>query len=205
MATKNYDEDLSHIRQMMERSSRFISLSGLSGVFAGITALTGALYVYFVLKREGLSYFDGKRISFSPELVRELTITGIVILVVAVSLGYFFTARKSKTKNQKMWDATTKRLLVGFAVPILSGGVFCLALLYHHLFVFVAPATLIFYGLALVNASKYTLTDVQNLGYLEIILGLISLFYLGWGLLFWAIGFGVLHIIYGLIMHRKYK
>lgn len=205
MEAKNYNEDLSHIRQMMERSSRFISLSGLSGVFAGITALVGALYVYFVFKREGISYFDGERNSFSPDLVRELFLIGVVILIVAVSLGYFFTAKKSKTKNQKMWDATSKRLLVGFAVPIVSGGIFCLALLYHHLFVFVAPATLIFYGLALVNASKYTLTDVQNLGYLEIILGLISLFYLGWGLLFWAIGFGVLHIVYGLIMHRKYK
>ncbi len=105
----------------------------------------------------------------------------------------------------KIWDATTKRLLITFAVPLLAGGVFCLALLYHHLFVFIAPATLIFYGLALVAAERYTLTDVKYLGYLEIILGLISLFFLGWGLLFWAIGFGVLHIVYGLIMHKKYK
>lgn len=205
MDTKNYQNDLSHIRSMMERSSRFISLSGLSGVFAGLTALAGAIYVYFVFKREGISYFDSNRNIFSPELVSELFVIGLVILVVAILLGYFFTKRKSKENNLKMWDATSKRLLINFLIPLVTGGIFCLALLYHNLFVFVAPATLIFYGLALVNASKYTLTDVQNLGYFEIVLGLISLFFLGWGLVFWAIGFGVLHIVYGLIMHKKYR
>lgn len=205
MDSKNYHEDLSHIRSMMERSSRFISLSGLSGVFAGVAALMGAGYVYFVFQREGISYFDGQRNFFSPQLVRELVVIGTVILLAAVLSGYVFTANKSKKKGQKIWDSTTKRLLLTFAVPLVTGGIFCLALLFHHLFVWVAPATLIFYGIALVSAERYTLTDIKYLGYCQIILGLISLFFLGWGLLFWAIGFGILHIVYGLIMHKKYK
>ncbi|MGN7709474.1 hypothetical protein [Chryseobacterium sp. 22543] len=205
MEAKNYHEDLSHIRSMMERSSRFISLSGLSGVVAGLTAIIGAIYVYFVFQREGISYFDGDRNILGPALVKELVLIGIIILIVAILSGYIFTANKSKKKGLKIWDATTKRLLITFAVPLVAGGIFCLALLYHHLFVFIAPATLIFYGLALVAAERYTLTDVKYLGYFEIVLGLISLFILGWGLVFWAIGFGVLHIVYGLIMHKKYK
>ncbi len=205
MDSKNYHEDLLHIRSMMERSSRFISLSGLSGVVAGLAAIIGAMYVFFAFKREGIDYFDGDRNIFSPELVKELVITGTLILLTAVSSGYFFTADKSRKKGQKMWDATTKRLLVTFIVPLVTGGIFCLGLLYHHLFVLVAPATLIFYGLALVSAERYTLTDIRYLGYCQIILGLLSLFFLGWGLLFWTIGFGVLHIVYGLIMHKKYK
>ncbi|KFF11540.1 membrane protein [Chryseobacterium soli] len=205
METKNYHEDLSHIRSMMERSSRFISLSGLSGVVAGLTALIGAGYVYFVLKREGISYFDGDRNIYQPELVRELVIIGALILFVALLSGYIFTANKSRKKGLKIWDATTKRLLITFVVPLITGGIFCLALLFHHLFVWIAPATLIFYGLALVSAERYTLTDVKYLGYCQIVLGLVSLFFLGWGLLFWAIGFGVLHIVYGSIMHKKYK
>jgi hypothetical protein len=205
METKNYHEDLSHIRSMMERSSRFISLSGLSGVVAGLTALLGAGYVYFVLKREGISYFDGDRNIYQPALVRELVIIGVLILGVALLSGYIFTANKSRKKGLKVWDATTRRLLITFVVPLLTGGVFCLALLFHHLFVWIAPATLIFYGLALVSAERYTLTDVKYLGYCQIALGLVSLFFLGWGLLFWAIGFGALHIVYGLIMHKKYK
>ncbi|MDV7698447.1 hypothetical protein N6B72_16090 [Chryseobacterium soli] len=205
METKNYHEDLSHIRSMMERSSRFISLSGLSGVVAGLAALIGAGYVYFVLKREGISYFDGDRNIYQPELVRELVIIGALILFVALLSGYIFTANKSRKKGLKIWDATTKRLLITFVVPLITGGIFCLALLFHHLFVWIAPVTLIFYGLALVSAERYTLTDVKYLGYCQIVLGLVSLFFLGWGLLFWAIGFGVLHIVYGSIMHKKYK
>ena len=205
MESKNYHEDLSHIRSMMERSSRFISLSGLSGVFAGLAAITGAIYVYFAFQREGIDYFAGQRNIFSAGLVNELIVTGTVILLVAILSGYFFTASKSRKKGLKIWDATTKRLLITFAVPLLAGGVFCLALLYHHLFVFIAPATLIFYGLALVSAERYTLTDIKYLGYCQIVLGLLSLFFLGWGLVTWTIGFGVLHVVYGLIMHKKYK
>lgn len=205
MDSKNYHEDLLHIRSMMERSSRFISLSGLSGVVAGLAAVIGAVYVFFVFKREGIDYFDGDRNVFGPALVKELLIIGILILTAALLSGYIFTANKSKRKGLKIWDATTRRLLITFAVPLVTGGIFCLALLYHHLFVFVAPATLIFYGLALVSAERYTLTDIKYLGYCQIVLGLISLFILGWGLLFWTIGFGILHIVYGLIMHKKYK
>ncbi|PQA91671.1 hypothetical protein B0A69_17900 [Chryseobacterium shigense] len=205
MDSKNYHEDLSHIRSMMERSSRFISLSGLSGVVAGLAALIGAGYVYFVFKREGIDYFDGDRNIFHPALVKELVLIGTAILFTALLSGYVFTANKSKKKGQKIWDATTKRLLLTFAVPLVTGGIFCLALLFHHLFVWVAPATLIFYGIALVSAERYTLTDIRYLGYCQIVLGLISLFFLGWGLLFWTIGFGILHIVYGLIMHKKYK
>lgn len=204
METGNIQEDLSHIRSMMERSSRFLSLSGLSGVFAGLTALAGAVYIYFLLKRYEIDYFDGKRIIFSKELVSELFMAGIVILGIAVLIGYFFTARKSRSKKLKIWDATSRRLLLHFAIPLLAGAIFCLGMLYHGLFVFIAPATLIFYGLGLVNASKYTFGDVKYLGLMEMALGLISLFFLGWGLVFWAIGFGILHIIYGLLMHRKY-
>ena len=205
MESKNYHEDLSHIRSMMERSSRFISLSGLSGVFAGLAAITGAIYVYFAFQREGIDYFAGQRNIFSAGLVNELIVTGTVILLVAIFSGYFFTASKSRKKGLKIWDATTKRLLTTFAVPLVAGGVFCLALLYHHLFVFIAPATLIFYGLALVSAERYTLTDIKYLGYCQIVLGLLSLFFLGWGLVTWTVGFGVLHVVYGLIMHKKYK
>lgn len=205
MESKNYHEDLSHIRSMMERSSRFISLSGLSGVFAGLAAIAGAIYVYFAFQREGIDYFAGQRNIFSAGLVNELIVTGTVILLVAILSGYFFTASKSRKKGLKIWDATTKRLLITFAVPLLAGGVFCLALLYHHLFVFIAPATLIFYGLALVSAERYTLPDIKYLGYCQIVLGLLSLFFLGWGLVTWTVGFGVLHVVYGLIMHKKYK
>ncbi|MRX38662.1 hypothetical protein GJU43_05205 [Flavobacterium sp. LC2016-23] len=202
---QKHQEDLSHIRSMMERSSRFISLSGLSGVFAGLSALIGGLYVYQLFKVNGVEYFDGEHKLYSVNLVSELIYIGIVILVCAFTFGIFFTLRKSKKYNLPVWTTATKNMLFNLAVPLLAGGIFCLALIYHGIYVLVAPATLIFYGLALVNAEKYTFSDVKYLGFCELILGFISLFFLGYGLIFWILGFGVLHILYGLIMFKKYR
>ena len=202
---QKHQEDLSHIRSMMERSSRFISLSGLSGVFAGLPALIGGLYVYQLFKINGLDYFDGEHKLYSVDLVSELVIIAIVILFFALSFGIFFTIRKSKKYNLPIWTSATKKMLFNLAIPLLVGAVFCLALLYHQIYVLIAPATLLFYGLGLINAEKYTFSDIKYLGFCELALGCISLFFLGYGLFFWIIGFGVLHILYGLIMFKKYK
>jgi predicted lysophospholipase L1 biosynthesis ABC-type transport system permease subunit len=202
---QKHQEDLSHIRSMMERSSRFISLSGLSGVFAGIAALAGAMYVYLLFKQHGIEYFDGKQKRYSSDLIMELTFVALLILILALVSGIFFTLRKGKSANLPVWTNTTKKMLLHLAIPLFVGGVFCVALLYHQLFALIAPTTLLFYGLALINAEKYTFSDIKYLGICEIVLGCISLFYLGYGLIFWAIGFGILHILYGLIMFKKYK
>lgn len=198
-------EDLAHIRSMMERSSRFISLSGLSGVFAGLSALIGGLYVYQLFKANGLEYFDGYHKLYSVNLVSELIWIALIILVSALTFGIFFTIRKSRKYDLPIWTSATKKMLLNLAIPLVAGGIFCLALLYHEIYVLIAPATLIFYGLALVNAEKYTFSDVKYLGYCELVLGFISLFCLGYGLIFWIIGFGILHILYGLVMFKKYK
>ena len=202
---QKHQEDLAHIRSMMERSSRFISLSGLSGVFAGLSALIGGLYVYQLFKANGLEYFDGYHKLYSVNLVSELIWIALIILVSALTFGIFFTIRKSRKYDLPIWTSATKKMLLNLAIPLVTGGIFCLALLYHEIYVLIAPATLIFYGLALVNAEKYTFSDVKYLGYCELVLGFISLFCLGYGLIFWIIGFGILHILYGLIMFKKYK
>lgn len=202
---QKHQEDLSHIRSMMERSSRFISLSGLSGVFAGLSALIGGLYVYLLFKANGLDYFDGEHKLYSVDLVSELVFIALIILVFALTFGIFFTIRKSRKYNLPIWTTATKKMLINLAIPLLVGGVFCLALLYHQIYVLIAPATLLFYGLALINAEKYTFSDIKYLGFCELALGCVSLFFLGYGLVFWIIGFGILHILYGLIVFKKYK
>jgi hypothetical protein len=64
---------------------------------------------------------------------------------------------------------------------------------------------LIFYGMALLNGSKYTYHEIRALGILEVLLGLIASMNLGHGLLFWALGFGVLHIIYGVLVWYRHE
>ncbi|MBP6386397.1 MAG: hypothetical protein KA327_07205 [Pseudarcicella sp.] len=202
---KDYQEDLSHIRSMMERSSRFISLSGLSGVFAGLSALIGGIYVFQLLEGYGLHYLDGKSKIYNDNIVRELGFTAFIILFFALFFGIFFTIRKSKKYNLPIWTSATKKMIINLSIPLLVGGIFCLSLILNEIYVFLAPATLLFYGLALINAEKYTYSDIKYLGYSELILGCVSLFFLGYGLILWIIGFGILHILYGLILFKKYN
>lgn len=202
---EKHQEDLLHIRSMMERSSRFISLSGLSGVFAGLSALIGGLYVYQLFKANGIEYFDNNHQLYSTNLIAELILTAFIILFFALAFGIFFTVRKSKKLKLPIWTSATKNMLFNLAVPLVVGAIFCFALVYHQMFVLVAPSTLIFYGLALLNAEKYTYSDIKYLGFSELILGSIALFFLGYGLVFWILGFGILHIFYGLLLFKKYK
>lgn len=200
--------DISEIKNLMEKSSKFISLSGLSGVFAGIFALAGAAVVYFRFQVEYSSRFGSaeyfKTISNPREFISFNLIVGLIVLVLALSSGLLFTIKKAKKHKSLMWDTTSKRLLINLFIPLITGGFFIFILAFHHIYELIAPATLIFYGLALINASKFTLHDVKYLGLLEVILGLISGIFVGYGLIFWAIGFGVLHIIYGIAMYLKY-
>ncbi len=204
-------ETLSEIRSLMERSSRFISLSGLSGVAAGVFALIGAAMVYLYLdispfETKRLYYaVDPSRIKWGMDYLTFFLVDATLVFLFALAGGIFFTTRKAKQKGQKIWDPLTKRLLINTAIPLVAGGFYCLGLLYHDLFGLVAPSTLIFYGLACINGSKYTLTDIRYLGISEIILGIIAIFNIGYGLEFWAVGFGFLHIIYGLVMYFKYE
>lgn|SRR5690606_1639987 len=198
-------DDLAHIRSMMERSSRFISLSGLSGIGAGVVGLvTGLIAMYWTSGSDML--LEKVRMSVGAGiLIQNLILLGALALLLAIFFGCFFTIRKSKKLGLQIWTATTKKILVQLAIPLMVGGIFVLALLQYNLYGLISGATLIFYGLALVNAEKYTYSDIKYLGFLEIILGILSLFFIGKGLFFWTIGFGLLHIIYGVILYRKYQ
>lgn len=202
-------ETLTEIRQLMERSSRFISLSGLSGVFAGLYAIVGAYAAYKYLGLSGLGYFSGRTIveaaNERSKTLLFLATDAAIILVLAIGTGIFLTTRKARSDGNSIFDAAAKKLIINLSIPLIAGGIFCIALNYHGAFIYVAPAMLIFYGLALVHASKYTRNDIRSLGFAEILLGLVASFIVGYGLLFWVVGFGVLHIIYGTYMYFKYE
>jgi hypothetical protein len=200
----DYEEDLASIRSLMERSSRFISLSGMSGVCAGVYAMIGAFLAYYLV------YYPHSPFGFRVYYVNERVVLWQLLLiaasVVAASAltGFILTKRKAARQNSKIWDATTKKLLWSVALPMIAGGLFILVLISRGYYIIIAPACLLFYGLALVSASHFTLSDVKFLGYFEILLGIIAGFIPGYGLIFWTLGFGVLHILYGIIMYYKY-
>ncbi len=198
-----YRNDLTEIRSMMEQSSRFISLSGLSGVFAGVYALIGAYLAYKISNYEFSLNAYTRVINLSQSMVNQLILVFLVVLVLAIGTGILMTTRKAKRDGHKIWSVGAKKLMTSLFIPLITGGLVILIFLNHGFIGIAAPLTLIFYGLALINASKYTLTDIRYLGFSEIVLGLIASYYIGYGLIFWAIGFGVLHIIYGTAMYFK--
>tara|TARA_R110000850_G_scaffold147130_1_gene269313 strand:+ start:23891 stop:24517 length:627 start_codon:yes stop_codon:yes gene_type:complete len=205
-AEQEYINDLKEIRSMMERSTRFLSLTGWSGIMAGVYALTGAFVAYT------LYYESNEQLIYNTMDVAQMTgnslqffLLAAAVLVLAVGTAIFLSWKKSAKTGEKLWNAAARRLAINLMIPLVSGGVFILILFSKGLFGLIAPVSLIFYGLALVNASKFTFEEVKYFGMIEIVLGLIAAYFIGYGLLFWAIGFGFLHIVYGVYMHLKYE
>jgi len=202
---------LQDIKKMMERSSRFISLSGLSGIAAGVCALAGAWFANNVIKDEyhaddiATMTNGNESLSLNDWLNNELVRIAATTFIAAFVLSFIFTFWRSKRTNTPVWGAQARRLMINVAIPMVVGGIFLFALMQNKIYGFIAPGCLIFYGLALLNASKYTLYEIRYLSMSEILLGIINLWFISYGIYFWALGFGVLHIIYGTVMWWKYE
>ncbi|GAB2835850.1 hypothetical protein [Ferruginibacter profundus] len=205
-------QDLQQIKQMMERSSRFISLSGLSGVAAGLCALAGAWFANDVILASGGP--SGARAIINKTLETEtiqdfmghrLFKIALITFFAALLSSFLFTYLRSKKNNIPMWGYSSKRLLINVAVPMIAGGIYLFRQMQFGNYGLIAPGCLIFYGLALVNASKYTLSEIRYLGYCQVLLGIINCWFVGYGVYFWAAGFGLLHIIYGIVMWYRYE
>jgi hypothetical protein len=199
---------------MMERSSRFISLSGWSGVSAGICALGGAYAAYqrleaFHAAAGGYIEYGGRVTARSYDLLKllkyDLVWIATITFAAAFISAFFFTWLRSRKNGTPIWDRTVQRLAWNTIVPMIAGALFLFRGMELDQYNLVAPGCLIFYGLALVNASKYTLGEIRYLGYGQLILGIINLWALSYGLYFWAAGFGVLHIVYGMVMWWKHE
>jgi hypothetical protein len=204
---KELHDELAAIRGLMERSSKFISLSGLSGILAGVYSLIGAAAAYLIIRSNPLNTPEGslfESLSNAISILISLLIIAALVLIVSIATAIILSARQAKRKSQSIWGATSRSLLFHMFIPLLTGGLLIILLLYQGNFGFIVPVMLIFYGLALVSASNFTFTDVKFLGLIEIALGLVTACFPSLGLLFWAIGFGALHIIYGSMMYLKY-
>lgn len=199
---QSYIQDIAEIRSMMERSTKFLSLSGWAGIMAGIYALAGAWIAYRFL---GFNPDEIVYSSIESSGLLMVIFLAVVILILAIGTAIFLSWKKANKRGEKAWNATSRMLIAHMAVPLAAGGILIVVLLSKGLIGLIAPLTLLFYGLALYNASKFTYDDVKFLGLIQVGLGLISSWFIGYGLLFWALGFGVAHIIYGIYMYFRYE
>jgi hypothetical protein len=210
-------ETLREIRGIMNRSGRFLSLSGWSGIWAGAVASVAGYIAHQWIEDLSVADFSAGRFrravtdetlqSFDGDyqsIVIRFVLLAVCTMGLALAGALFFTIRKAKKQGDTLWNPASRQLLFAGALPFAVGGIFALAFLYYGQDFLIAPICLAFYGLALVGASRHTLGEIRYLGYLEIALGVINLFLVGHGLLFWVLGFGVLHILYGALMWNKY-
>ncbi len=199
MESRDYLKDISEIKDLMNKSSRFISLSGLSGILAGIYALIGSAVAYWLV----IEYSNGTLI-LDGQIFKLVVLDLFLIAFLSVVTGIILTTRKAKKNGANMWDNSSRRLVINFLIPLVAGGIYILIILGQQKYGQTGALMLLFYGLALVNASKYSIGDIRYLGFIQIILGLICALFPGYGFWLWVLGFGVMHIIYGTWMHFKY-
>ncbi len=206
---KSSAEDLKTIRRIMEESTRFLSLSGLSGIFPGLFAIAGALIAWFLILDKRTADCFGYTAEFSENasltIKAQMAFDAFAVLFLSVITAFWFSFRRAKRSGNKFWTPVSRRFLISLFIPLITGGFLGFILLLQDQVMLIIPVFLIFYGLALINASKFTYNEIFYLGILEIITGLICSIFPDRGLIFWIAGFGILHILYGVIMYRKYE
>ena len=200
---KDYIKDITDIRSMMERTTKFLSLSGWAGIMAGIYAVAGAFIAYQVLgfNPDTMAYESYAITGYITKII----LLALVVLALSVITAVYFSKRRAVKRNEKLWNPTSRRLLVNMGVPLVTGGILALILVYHELTGLLIPVTLLFYGMSLFIAGKYTYEDIKGLGLVQIVFGLVSAYFIEYSLLIWALGFGIAHIFYGIFIHAKYE
>ncbi|HEY4539305.1 MAG TPA: hypothetical protein VIG94_04750 [Faecalibacter sp.] len=195
-------EQLEEIKSMMQKTTKFSSINGWSGIWVGIIGLVASYLVYSIILESSFQWHG-----LAPDESRDakLAFMLIITLIVACSGGVYFIAKKSKRNGESFINSVTKRILIRFLTILGIGGLVCGLLYYHLSFVYVAPSTLLFYGLALLYIERDTIKELKYLAFVEIILGLLAFYFIYNGLLFWTIGFGIVHLFFGVFLVNKYK
>ncbi len=208
-------DTLKHIRNIMEKSSRFSSLSGWSAVSAGCIAIAGAWFAGSAMTAVGIQpknlslWSEVHNLNFIVDLrtivESDIFIIALLTFIAAFSLTILFTYLRNRKQGISIWSATSKRVMMHVALPMLVSLFFLIRIIQFGIFGLIPPVCLLFYGLGLVNVGKYSLDEVKYLGFGMIVIGLVNCWFIQYGLYFWTAGFGLLHIVYGIYIWMKYE
>jgi uncharacterized membrane protein YidH (DUF202 family) len=201
---KDYQKDLAAIRSMMERSSRFLSLSGWAGILAGIYALIG-VYIARTLLHFHPADYGYQAVSDDVRLLVPLVVLAMAVLVFTLGTAVFLSLRRAKKRGEALWNGGARRMVTDMAIPLIGGGLFLMVILLKGLWGLLAPLSMLFYGIAIYAGAHHTFKELKFLGITHILLGIAATCYLSYSLLFWALGFGLLHILYGIYVFAKYE
>jgi len=205
MDRNNYFQQITDIKDIIEKNTKFKALSGLSAILAGIYALIGVVIAKLIINRsESIIYLELKNLKFSSQLYKIILIA-LLVFICSLITGIYFSEKNAKKNNSKLWTPVAKRVFLNFSIPMLIGAIFCISVILKGYIDLISPICLLFYGLSLLNISYFTFSETKILGYSILFVGCLALFFSGFGLYLWALGFGVFHIVYGIYIHIKYE
>ena len=200
MNTSDASQTLNEIKDLMDRSKKFLSLSGGTAILIGIYACITATAAFFILSDGQAFHWDNfpKILTHTPYHLRVLGGLAALLVVASIATAIGMSWLQARKNGRRLvFDAPARRLVGSFALPLVTGGLLCLSLFYRGHYGLTSSIMLLFYGLALVSAASHTYSSVRYLGYAQIVLGLIDSCMEGYGIVFWFVGFGLLHIAYG--------
>ncbi len=204
MKEQEIRDTLSDIRNMMERSQKVLFLEGTAGIVVAVWALLGAVAVSLVLYGT-VSPLWGATVNPIRQPDWD-TFLIVAIICASVFCAAFMTVwlmskhRASREGLDFSFDAGTRRLLGNFFTAMVTGGLVCLTPIFNDLWNLIPGFMLVFYGLAVVLISPiaFKISITKYLGYAEIVIGVAALAFSSFGMMFWTIGFCILHLIWGI-------
>lgn len=208
MENKEALDTLNEIKDLMAKSSKFGSVSGGSVLIIGLLASIVAAGAWLLLLPHiGAAWlperYSGMLIN-SPQRTLIASAVAVGLLAVSMAVVSFGTYRKIvRRQGRFVFDQTVRRPLAHFCVPMAAGGALCLALLLQGHYGLTSSMMLVFYGLSLLNSSHYTLKPIAWLGYAELALGIADCYIVTHAILFWWLGFGLMHILLGVYILIK--
>lgn len=204
MSESEYIQQISDIRKIITERTKFKALSGISGILAGCYAIIGAWIAYRIIYNSNDILYSKFKAGYYSNDIGLLFLVAFIVLVASIATGIFFSWKKAKESGEKLFNKVAWKILGHFSIFMLSALVLLIATYLNGYYTLLAPICLLFYGLSLIHVSSFINSEVFGLGLSIVAIGLISLFFPGYGLLCWTLGFGLMHMIYGFMMWYKY-
>ena len=180
-------DNVRFIREMMERSSSFTAVPGYGGMLMGATAVVAA-------------YIASQQI-----YLRDWLIVWLTEACLAAAIGILAMWQKSRIAGESLMSAPARKFAFGFAAPLVSGIAVTLGLWRNEHYEVMAPVWMLSYGAAVVTGGAFSVRAVPVMGWAFIAFGAAS-FALpaAYGNYMMLASFGILHIVFGAIIARKY-
>jgi hypothetical protein len=180
-------DNLRFIRETMERSTHFTAVPGYGGIFMGLTAVAASV------------------IAANQATIRAWLLVWVTEAVLAFAIGLFAMWQKSKIAKLPLTSAPARKFALGFLPSVLCGVVLTLGLWRFGHFEAMIPAWLLLYGAAVVTGGAFSVKAVPVMGWCFIALGTAAFFLpADFGNWLMAAGFGVLHVVFGIIIARRF-